>query len=151
MGSGGAAAFLIAAALLAAGVPIGPLVLLSLLGAMASFLLLRRYFATPEPAAGVAVTSGLAGREARARRTSVAAPGGSARPRRDSPKAPTEPRGRPMTEDRFVPPAARSRAGARSNSPTATGRHRLLPRSFDMFNGLIEDLVPAGSASTTPR
>ena len=59
---GGAAAFLIAAGLLAAGVPIGVCILLSLLGAVASFLLLRRYFAAPEPAAGVAVTSGLAGR-----------------------------------------------------------------------------------------
>ena len=41
---GGAAALLIAAGLLAAGVPIGPAILLSLLGATASFLLLRRYF-----------------------------------------------------------------------------------------------------------
>jgi DHA1 family inner membrane transport protein len=42
---GGATALLIAAGLLAAGVPIGAGILLSLLGAVASFLLLRRYFA----------------------------------------------------------------------------------------------------------
>jgi hypothetical protein len=42
---GGASAGLTAAALLAAGVPIGVCILLSLLGAFASFALLRRYFA----------------------------------------------------------------------------------------------------------
>jgi Major Facilitator Superfamily len=59
---GGAAAFLVAAGLLAAGVPIGPVILLSLLGATASFLLLRRYFAVHEAVADPAVTTGLAGR-----------------------------------------------------------------------------------------
>jgi hypothetical protein len=59
---GGAAAFLVAAGLLAAGVPIGPVILLSLLGATASFLLLRRYFAVHEAAADPAMTTGLAGR-----------------------------------------------------------------------------------------
>jgi DHA1 family inner membrane transport protein len=51
---GGASATLIAAALLALGVPIGTCILLSLLAAPASFLLLRRYFALagshPRPA-----------------------------------------------------------------------------------------------------
>jgi hypothetical protein len=47
---GGAGAGLIAAGLLAAGAPIGACILLSLLGALASFLLLRRYFALPGPA-----------------------------------------------------------------------------------------------------
>ena len=46
---GGASALLIAAALLAAGVPIGATILLALLGALASFLLLRRYFAQRAP------------------------------------------------------------------------------------------------------
>jgi MFS transporter, DHA1 family, inner membrane transport protein len=52
---GGASALLIAAGLLTAGVPIGAAILLSLLGAVASFLLLRRYYGvlsrTAEPAA----------------------------------------------------------------------------------------------------
>jgi MFS transporter len=44
---GGASALLIAAGLLAAGVPISAGILLSLLGAVASFVLLRRHFAAP--------------------------------------------------------------------------------------------------------
>ena len=52
---GGASALLIAAGLLAVGVPIGACILLSLLGAMASFLLLRRYYAVPEPAVTPAI------------------------------------------------------------------------------------------------
>jgi DHA1 family inner membrane transport protein len=44
---GGASCGLIAAALLALGLPIGTCILLSLFGATASFLLLRRYFAVP--------------------------------------------------------------------------------------------------------
>jgi DHA1 family inner membrane transport protein len=59
---GGAAAFLVAAGLLAAGVPIGPVILLSLLGATASFLLLRRYFAVPAAAGEPIVPSALAER-----------------------------------------------------------------------------------------
>jgi DHA1 family inner membrane transport protein len=42
---GGATALLVAAGLLAAGVPIGVVILLSLAGAAASFVLLRRYYA----------------------------------------------------------------------------------------------------------
>ena len=42
---GGASALLAAAGLLQAGVPIGTCILLSLLGALASFYLLRTYFA----------------------------------------------------------------------------------------------------------
>jgi len=48
---GGASALLIAAGLLLAGVPIGTCILLSLLGAMAAFHLLRTYFVTVEQAA----------------------------------------------------------------------------------------------------
>jgi hypothetical protein len=48
---GGAVALLIAAGLLAAGVPVGAVILLSLLGTGGSFLLLRQYFAVIEPAA----------------------------------------------------------------------------------------------------
>ena len=48
---GGASALLVAAGLLQAGMPIGTCILLSLLGAMASFYLLRTYFSTLEPAA----------------------------------------------------------------------------------------------------
>jgi hypothetical protein len=48
---GGATALLIAAALLSAGLPIGACILLSLLGAGASFLLLRRHFAALAPIA----------------------------------------------------------------------------------------------------
>jgi MFS transporter, DHA1 family, inner membrane transport protein len=48
---GGASALLVAAGLLHAGVPIGTCLLLSLLGALASFYLLRTYFSTLEPAA----------------------------------------------------------------------------------------------------
>lgn len=47
---GGAGALLMAAGLLLAGVPIGTCIMLSLLGAMASFHLLRTYFAAVEPA-----------------------------------------------------------------------------------------------------
>src|SRR6266702_1052846 len=46
---GGASALLIAAGLLLAGVPIGTCILLSLLGALASFYLLRTYFAALKP------------------------------------------------------------------------------------------------------
>jgi DHA1 family inner membrane transport protein len=46
---GGASVLLIAAGLLAAGAPIGACILLSLLGAFASFYLLRHYFAALEP------------------------------------------------------------------------------------------------------
>jgi MFS family permease len=48
---GGACALLVAAGLLQAGVPIGTCILLSLLGTLASFYLLRTYFSTLEPAA----------------------------------------------------------------------------------------------------
>jgi Major Facilitator Superfamily len=48
---GGASALLIAAGLLQAGVPIGAAILLSLLGAMAAFHLLRTYFVAVEQAA----------------------------------------------------------------------------------------------------
>jgi MFS family permease len=48
---GGASALLVAAGLLHAGVPIGTCLLLSLLGTLASFYLLRTYFSTLEPAA----------------------------------------------------------------------------------------------------
>jgi hypothetical protein len=41
---------LVAAGLLQAGVPIGTCILLSFLGALASFYLLRTYFAALEPA-----------------------------------------------------------------------------------------------------
>jgi MFS transporter, DHA1 family, inner membrane transport protein len=55
---GGASACLIAAAMLANGVPIGACILLSLAGALAAFLLLRRYYAgsiAAAEAAGAAV------------------------------------------------------------------------------------------------
>ncbi len=48
---GGASALLVAAGLLHVGVPIGTCLLLSLLGVLASFYLLRTYFSTLEPAA----------------------------------------------------------------------------------------------------
>jgi DHA1 family inner membrane transport protein len=48
---GGASCGLIAAGLLAAGVPFGACILLSLLGAGALFLMLRRYYREPVPAA----------------------------------------------------------------------------------------------------
>jgi DHA1 family inner membrane transport protein len=48
---GGASALLIAAGLLSAGVPIGTCILVSLLGAMAAFHLLRTYFVAVEQAA----------------------------------------------------------------------------------------------------
>ena len=48
---GGASALLIAAGLLSAGVPIGTCIMLSLLGAMAAFHLLRTYFVAVEQAA----------------------------------------------------------------------------------------------------
>jgi len=54
---GGTAAALVAAGLLALGVPIGAGILISLPGAAASFLLLRRYFARRPPAAEPAMTS----------------------------------------------------------------------------------------------
>ena len=54
---GGAAAALIAAGLMALGVPIGAGILISLPGAAVSFLLLRRYFARRPPAAEPAMTS----------------------------------------------------------------------------------------------
>jgi MFS transporter, DHA1 family, inner membrane transport protein len=57
---GGAAALLIAAGLLAAGVPVGAVILLSLLGTGGSFLLLRQYFAVTGPAAAPPATSVLA-------------------------------------------------------------------------------------------
>ena len=44
-----ASALLVAAGLLRAGVPIGTCILLSLLGALASFYLLRTYFSTLKP------------------------------------------------------------------------------------------------------
>jgi MFS transporter, DHA1 family, inner membrane transport protein len=59
---GGATAALIAAGLLAIGMPIGACILLSLLAAPASFLLLRRYFAAAEPRAGALVPAELAER-----------------------------------------------------------------------------------------
>jgi DHA1 family inner membrane transport protein len=46
---GGVCALLVAAGLLQAGVPIGTCILLSLLGALASFYLLRTYFSTLKP------------------------------------------------------------------------------------------------------
>ncbi|MFL4969366.1 MAG: MFS transporter [Xanthobacteraceae bacterium] len=48
---GGASALLIAAGLLALGVPVGAVILLSLLGTGGSFLLLRQYFAVIKPTA----------------------------------------------------------------------------------------------------
>jgi MFS transporter, DHA1 family, inner membrane transport protein len=48
---GGASALLVAAGLLQAGVPIGTCLLMSLLGILASFYLLRTYFSALEPAA----------------------------------------------------------------------------------------------------
>jgi DHA1 family inner membrane transport protein len=59
---GGASALLIAAGLLALGVPIGMCILISLLGTVAAFLLLRRYYAglTPLAAAAVAPPASLA-------------------------------------------------------------------------------------------
>jgi MFS transporter, DHA1 family, inner membrane transport protein len=52
---GGAGAGLLGAALLAAGVPIGACIMLSLAGALAAFLLLRRYYAVNAAAAEVSV------------------------------------------------------------------------------------------------
>jgi len=54
---GGASAGLATAGLLTAGAPLGVGILLSLLGATASFLLLRHYYAMPDGAAALAVTS----------------------------------------------------------------------------------------------
>ena len=51
---GGSACALISAGLLAAGVPFGLCIPLSLFGAGASFLMLRRYYREPVPAAGSA-------------------------------------------------------------------------------------------------
>ena len=51
---GGASAALICAGLLAAGAPLGACILLSLPGALASFVLLRRYYAGSAAAAPIA-------------------------------------------------------------------------------------------------
>jgi hypothetical protein len=59
---GGAAGCLICAALLAAGVPIGACILLSLLGAAAAFGLLRRYYAGSAAGAVPATASEFVGR-----------------------------------------------------------------------------------------
>ena len=59
---GGAGGLLVAAALLALGVPIGTCILLSLIGAAASFVLLRRYFAAVNPAIVAGMTSEVTGR-----------------------------------------------------------------------------------------
>jgi hypothetical protein len=59
---GGAGAALIIAALLAAGVPLGACILLSLVGAVAAFLLLRRYYAGNAAGAEPATASEFAGR-----------------------------------------------------------------------------------------
>jgi DHA1 family inner membrane transport protein len=55
---GGATALLVAAAMLAAGVPIGGAILVSLLGVTASFLLLRHYYATPKRGVAEATATG---------------------------------------------------------------------------------------------
>ena len=57
---GGAAACLIEAALLALGAPIGVGIMLSLVGGIGTFVLLRRYFATSQPVVETAVASELA-------------------------------------------------------------------------------------------
>jgi hypothetical protein len=59
---GGAAAGLIAAGLLAIGVPIGVCILLTLFGAVAAFALLRRYFVGIAAGAAPAIVSDLGGR-----------------------------------------------------------------------------------------
>jgi MFS transporter len=59
---GGAAAGLTFAGLLAVGVPLGVCIMLSLLGALAAFLLLRRYYAGSAAGAGPATASEFAGR-----------------------------------------------------------------------------------------
>jgi len=56
---GGATAGLIGAALLAAGVPLGACILLSLVGAVAAFLLLRRYYAGSAAGAGAATVTSI--------------------------------------------------------------------------------------------
>src|SRR5262249_49231703 len=56
---GGSTAALTAATLLALGVPLGACILLSLVGAVAAFSLLRRYFARSDAAAGQAPTRAL--------------------------------------------------------------------------------------------
>jgi hypothetical protein len=58
---GGASAGLICAALLWLGAPLGACILLSLLGAFAVFILLRRYYAATETAVEPVVMSELAG------------------------------------------------------------------------------------------
>jgi DHA1 family inner membrane transport protein len=57
---GGAGACLIEAALLALGVPIGVGIMLSLVGGIGTFVLLRRYFAASHPVVELAQTSELA-------------------------------------------------------------------------------------------
>ncbi len=59
---GGAAAGLTFAALLAAGMPLGACIMLSLLGALAAFVLLRRYYAGSAAGAAPATASEFAGR-----------------------------------------------------------------------------------------
>ena len=59
---GGASAGLITAGLLAAGVPVGLCILLSLAGSLAVFMLLRRYYAGSGAGAGAVVASEFAGR-----------------------------------------------------------------------------------------
>jgi len=59
---GGAAAGLIGAALLAAGVSLGACIMLSLAGAVAAFVLLRRYYAGSADGAAAATASEFAGR-----------------------------------------------------------------------------------------
>ena len=59
---GGAGTSLIAAGLLAIGVPLSACILLSLPGALALFVLLRRYYAVREPRAEAVVAAGLAER-----------------------------------------------------------------------------------------
>jgi MFS transporter, DHA1 family, inner membrane transport protein len=59
---GGASACLLGAALLAHGVPMGACIMLSLAGALAAFVLLRRYYGQPGPGADAEVMPELAGR-----------------------------------------------------------------------------------------
>jgi hypothetical protein len=59
---GGAGASLVAAGLLAAGVPIGGCIMLSLAGAFAVFVLLRRYYGRESPRAAAQAMSEVAGR-----------------------------------------------------------------------------------------
>ncbi len=59
---GGAGAALVAAGLLASGMPLGAGILLSFLGVPALLVLLRRYYETPNPQGEPLLTSELAGR-----------------------------------------------------------------------------------------